>query len=117
MKASLADLLARLPGPVSPGWPEGERFAQAFGHGSMSVELYAPVGIDPQQPHDRDELYVVARGHGVFVRGAAPRSSREPVQAGDVLFVPAREPHRFETFSDDFATWVVFYGPPGGESP
>jgi hypothetical protein len=22
---------------------------------------------------------------------------------------------RFEDFSDDFATWVIFYGPPGGE--
>ena len=23
--------------------------------------------------------------------------------------------HRFEEFSDDFATWVMFYGPEGGE--
>ena len=23
--------------------------------------------------------------------------------------------HRFEHFSSDFATWVVFWGPPGGE--
>ena len=34
---------------------------------------------------------------------------------GDVLFVGAKVEHRFEDFSDDFATWVVFYGPRGGE--
>ena len=27
----------------------------------------------------------------------------------------AGEVHRFERFSDDFATWVFFYGPEGGE--
>jgi uncharacterized protein YjlB len=32
-----------------------------------------------------------------------------------VLFVPAGTTHRFEDFSADFATWVVFWGPQGGE--
>jgi hypothetical protein len=88
MKAALADMLSRLPGPVTPGCPDGERFAQAFHHGSMSVELYAP-----------------------------PCATREAVGAGDVLFVPAGQPHHLDDFSDDFATWVVFYGPAGGEDP
>jgi mannose-6-phosphate isomerase-like protein (cupin superfamily) len=35
--------------------------------------------------------------------------------AGDAFFVAAGVEHRFENFSDDFATWVVFYGPEGGE--
>jgi hypothetical protein len=30
---------------------------------------------------------------------------------------PAGAVHRFENFSNDFVTWVVFYGPQGGESP
>lgn len=34
---------------------------------------------------------------------------------GDLLFVPAGVVHRFEEFTDDFATWVMFYGPEGGE--
>lgn len=34
---------------------------------------------------------------------------------GDVLFAPAGIEHRFENFSDDFVTWVIFYGPVGGE--
>ena len=34
----------------------------------------------------------------------------------DVLFVPAGIEHRFENFTDDFATWVIFYGEKGGEN-
>jgi mannose-6-phosphate isomerase-like protein (cupin superfamily) len=78
----------------------------------MSVELYAPYGHDPQQPHAQDELYVVQHGTGIFRRG----EEAVPFGPGDVLFVPARMPHRFETFSEDFATWVIFWGPPGGEA-
>ena len=40
---------------------------------------------------------------------------RYTVEAGSFLFVPADHFHRFEDFSSDFAVWVVFYGPEGGE--
>jgi mannose-6-phosphate isomerase-like protein (cupin superfamily) len=77
----------------------------------MSVELYAPVGSDPQAPHAQDELYFVQSGRGVFeVDGA-----RHAFAPGDCLFVRAGVPHRFVEFTPDFATWVVFWGPPGGE--
>ena len=33
----------------------------------------------------------------------------------DFLFAAAGVPHRFENFSYDFAVWVLFYGPEGGE--
>jgi uncharacterized protein YjlB len=36
-------------------------------------------------------------------------------EKGDFLFAPAGVKHRFEDFSDDFLTWVIFYGPEGGE--
>jgi len=73
----------------------------------ISVELYAPRGVDRQTPHERDEIYIVATGTGTFSRG------RELVSfgPGDLLYVPAHVPHRFETFSDDFKVWVIFYGP------
>ena len=86
-------------------------FKRLFAHGSMEVEIYAPKGKDLQQPHTRDELYVIAAGSGYFVH----ESDRHAVEVGEVLFVPAGDEHRFEDFSDDFATWVVFYGPDGGE--
>jgi mannose-6-phosphate isomerase-like protein (cupin superfamily) len=89
----------------------GPRFATLFEHGTLEVGIYAPDKIDPQQPHRRDELYVVARGTGIYFDGA----ERKPFQPGDLLFVPAGVPHRFEDFTEDFAVWVLFYGPDGGE--
>ena len=89
-----------------------DRFATMLRAGSVEVEIYAPRGVDPQTPHARDELYFVMRGAGWFVTGA----ERHPFGPGDVLFVPAGVEHRFEEFTEDFATWVVFYGPKGGES-
>ncbi len=89
----------------------GRSSALLMDHGSMSVRYYAPRGHDPQQPHEQDELYVVLSGHGTFLRCG----NRTPFGPGDVLFAAAGEEHRFEEFSDDFETWVVFYGPKGGE--
>lgn len=88
-----------------------EPFKEVFTHGSLSVEIYKPDGIDLQTPHSRDEIYVIASGTGYFVNGG----SRAKFEAGEVLFVPAGVEHRFENFSSDFATWVFFYGPEGGE--
>lgn len=102
---TISEGLARLPGP------EGERYVELFQHGTLSVELYAPRGDDPQTPHTRDEVYVVAQGSGYFRNG----NERHRFGPGDVLFVPANVRHRFEEFSDDLAVWVFFYGPEGGE--
>ena|SRR2546421_6651647 len=104
---SVAEALALLPGAG------GERFAKALEHGSLVVEIYAPRGVDPQQPHTRDELYVVVAGRGEFVNG----DERHGFAPGDLLFVPAGVVHRFENFTEDLVVWVVFYGPEGGEAP
>jgi mannose-6-phosphate isomerase-like protein (cupin superfamily) len=92
--------------------PDGRRFARVFTHGTLEVELYEPRGHDPQTPHRRDEVYVVARGRGWFVCGGL----RERFEPGDFLFAAAGETHRFEDFSDDLSVWVLFYGPDGGEA-
>jgi mannose-6-phosphate isomerase-like protein (cupin superfamily) len=89
-----------------------EPFKELFSHGSLSVEIYKPQNTDFQQPHTRDEIYVVAAGSGYFVNG----NNREKFETGEVLFVPAGVVHRFEDFTDDFSTWVFFYGPEGGEN-
>ena len=91
--------------------PPGARSALLMRHGSMRLRYYAPRGLDTQTPHDQDELYVVVSGTGEFVVG----TGRTPFAAGDVLFAAAGTAHRFENFSDDFAAWVIFYGPSGGE--
>lgn len=91
---------------------EAKTFAELFRHGSLAVEIYRPVGVDRQQPHSRDEVYVVLSGHGEFSVGG----ERRPFAPGELLFVPAGVEHRFEHFTADFATWVIFYGPEGGEA-
>jgi mannose-6-phosphate isomerase-like protein (cupin superfamily) len=111
VKAAFTELRSRLPGKVTSRWPHGEIFLQAFSHGSMSVELYAPIGAGPQSPDSQDELYFIIAGQGDFVCG----QDRTRFGANMVFFVPAGEVHRFENFSADFATWVVFWGPNGGE--
>jgi len=89
----------------------GLRSAPLFEHGTLLVKFYAPRGNDAQTPHMRDEVYVIAQGRGIFFDG----TERQPFVAGDMLFVAAGITHRFEQFSDDFGTWVMFYGPEGGE--
>lgn len=91
---------------------DGGEFIELFRHGSLAVEIYRPTKVDRQRPHSRDELYVVISGSGHFVNGSA----RHPFRSGEVLFVPAGTEHRFEQFTEDFTTWVFFYGPEGGEA-
>ena len=81
-------------------------------HGTLELGYYRPEGTDLQQPHDRDELYIVITGQGVFECDGIKRE----FEAGEALFVPAGIPHRFAEFSEDFGTWVMFYGPRGGEA-
>ena len=89
-----------------------QTYRELFTHGTLSIEIYRPEGVDHQEPHSRDEIYVVAAGSGTFVNAGV----KTPFGPGDVLFVPAWAEHRFEAFTEDFATWVFFYGPEGGES-
>jgi mannose-6-phosphate isomerase-like protein (cupin superfamily) len=104
--ASLAETKAMLPEVA-----EGRRVAQPIATGTMRTLLYAPRGHDPQQPHDQDEVYIIVSGSGVFQRG----EERVRFGPGEALFVPAGMTHRFAEFTSDFSTWVVFYGPKGGE--
>jgi mannose-6-phosphate isomerase-like protein (cupin superfamily) len=107
-KASIARLGETL-GLVSPGHP----FHVTTRNGTMFTGLYAPGDEDRQQPHEQDEVYIVARGSAAL----ECEGEEFACTAGDVLFVPARAAHRFVRMSEDFATWAVFYGPNGGEPP
>jgi len=91
LKASVSELRELLPRPASARWPEGEHFIEAFTHGSLVVELYAPRDRDTQSPHDRDEVYFVVSGSGEFVVDGR----RSEFVAGDALFVAAGVEHRF----------------------
>jgi mannose-6-phosphate isomerase-like protein (cupin superfamily) len=90
---------------------EAGEFKTFLEHGTLSVELYQPEEVDKQSPHERDEVYVIASGRGRFIL----EGGETDVTAGDFLFVPAGASHRFVDFTPDFSTWVIFYGPKGGE--
>lgn len=105
MKVSLAQAFEKLGKSANP-------FEQVMANGSMTVEIYKPQQVDLQQPHTQDELYIIISGSGNFYNDGNITNFK-PL---DVLFVPAGIEHRFENFTDDFATWVIFYGQQGGES-
>lgn len=104
MKIDSQEALVKLAKSDSP-------FLNLFKHGSLVVEVYKPKKVDLQKPHTRDEVYIVISGSGQFLNGG----ERMDFSVGDFLFVPAGTVHRFENFTEDFTTWVLFYGPEGGE--
>lgn len=91
-------------GPIVEGL-NTQPFVIAWKDSQVQIELYQPRGKDLQTPHNRDEAYIVERGSGTFSRAG------ELVEfgPGDVIFVPKGQAHRFETFSDDFRTWVILW--------
>lgn len=86
-------------------------FAVMMRHGTMTIEYFAPQEVDTQTPHKQDEIYVIIKGRSTFYL----EGKRFSCKKNDVLFVPAGMEHHFENFTDDFATWVIFFGPEGGE--
>ncbi len=92
--------------------PAGNLAMPVLSHGTMAAEFYSPVDVDPQKPHDRDEIYVVATGEGEFFNV----QDVVAVKPGSFIFVPAGTVHRFQNFTPGFCAWVFFYGPNGGEA-
>lgn len=88
-----------------------QNFRYPIRNGTMRVGIYAPKTVDDQTPHTQDEIYIVISGKGIFLRAG----ERIPFGPGTLLFVPAAMEHRFLDFTEDFSTWVVFWGPEGGE--
>ena len=106
MHLRLADLRKRLPLPATDRWPEGVFDIEAFARGGLSLEFFAPRGIDHQSPHAQDEIYIVMAGSATLDIDGVEYACA----IGDALFVPARVAHRFTNISDDFATWAIFWG-------
>lgn len=94
---SFADAAAR----VSAQNPVSVEFDEAH----TTLLVYAPHPVDQQTPHNRDELYVVARGSARFLSATTDKA----IGAGDAIFVPKMEAHSFAEPSQDFAVWAFFY--------
>jgi hypothetical protein len=72
----------------------------------LEIEYYQPDVFDKQNPHFKDEVYVITDGTSEFYANQRAVS----VAKGDLLFVKAGDEHRFVNFSEGFATWEIFYG-------
>jgi len=85
---------------------DGELYREFLRVESMSAGLYVleAGAADPQSPHAQDEVYYVVSGRGRFTSGGAERA----VEAGDVLFVPAQEEHRFHSIEERLSLLVLF---------
>jgi mannose-6-phosphate isomerase-like protein (cupin superfamily) len=86
----------------------GKSYLEFLRVASMSAGLYVlPVGdIDPQSSHAEDELYYVVRGRARFRSGEEHRT----VGPGSLLFVAARESHRFYDILEELQV-LVFFAP------
>ncbi len=94
-----ADWLSR----VQPPNPE---YLIAFNNGDCLIEYWAPKAEDTQEPHDRDEVYLIVSGTADFSMDGQVRK----VGQGDLIFVPAGMAHQFKSFSENLAMWIVFFG-------
>ena len=93
------------PGEAANDWVEHLKVP------NLSVGTYCiPAGgVDTQNPHTEDEIYVVTAGQATI---KTPTGTAK-VGPGAVIFVPAGEEHRFEDVAEDLALVVVF-GPAYG---
>lgn len=93
-------------GAYSRPGAEGTHWAEHLRVSDLSVGTYsiAAGGTDDQEPHTEDEIYLVTAGRASFEADGR----RVKVGPGTVLFVPAREVHRFTDITEDLAVVVVF---------
>ena len=105
MKFTVDELLAKLPLPANEKWKEGVWDLEPFEKTGVRLVFFAPRHADYQTSHKEDEFYFITRGSGKLV---IEEDSFE-CAAGDAFFVAAGVPHHFEDFTDDFATWAVFF--------
>jgi len=102
----LAEALRPLPLPPTGKWPEGEPYQCLVNEPGAQILVFAPRGTDHQTPHTRDEAYVGVSGRAVLeIEG-----ERHQFAAGDMAWIPRNTDHRFVDISDDFVTWVIFFG-------
>uniref|UniRef100_A0AAU3GWT3 Cupin domain-containing protein n=1 Tax=Streptomyces sp. NBC_01401 TaxID=2903854 RepID=A0AAU3GWT3_9ACTN len=78
---------------------------------NMSVGLYAldAGALDPQQPHQQDEVYLVVSGRASITVG----TETTQVGRGSVVYVPAGAVHKFHHVTEDLRVMVIFSPPEG----
>lgn len=102
----LGEALAPLPLPATSKWPEGEPYQCVVNEPGAQILIFAPRGTDHQTAHGRNEAYFVVSGSATLEM----EGETHAIAAGDLAWVPKDVEHRFCDMSDDFVTWVAFFG-------
>ena len=86
----------------------GKRYLEFLRIPAMSAGVYvlSPGETDPQKPHNQDELYYVVHGRARVKIGA----EEHEVRPGCVIFVEAKEEHRFFDITEQLMV-LVFFAP------
>jgi hypothetical protein len=107
---AIAERLPCLDGPRLDGPRRTVRVLESAASGGLAFEVQARDGAEdwPEEPGDRDAVYVVISGEGALRCGGETLECA----AGDVLFAPAGAPRRFERLSRGFSTWRILLGAP-----
>jgi mannose-6-phosphate isomerase-like protein (cupin superfamily) len=105
MKFTVEEMLTKVPLPATEKWPGGVWDVELFQRAGVKLIFFSPKGVDHQTTHEEDEFYFIVRGSGQIVIDGEIHS----FSAGDVFFVEKHVTHRFEKFTDDFATWAIFF--------
>jgi mannose-6-phosphate isomerase-like protein (cupin superfamily) len=73
---------------------------------AMSAGMYhlPRRAVDPQEPHGEDEVYYVLSGRGRIRAG----NETARVGPGDLIYIPALEPHQFVEIEQALTLLVVF---------
>lgn len=90
---------------------EHRRYLEFLRKPALSVGVYTlPAGgVDPQQPHTEDEVYVVLDGRAQLTVG----EETQTVARGSIVFVAADAVHRFHDIAETL-TVLVFFAPAEG---
>lgn len=105
MKFTIDEFLEKLPLPANEKWKGGVFDVEPFKKRNVALVFFAPRSADYQTFHDKDEFYFIARGTAELII----ENERFKCETGAAFFVPAKKNHHFENFSDEFATWAVFF--------
>ena len=65
---------------------EGRQSSFILEDKDMQVRFYSPKQRDYQTPHQQDEVYVIAKGSGKFMRG----NDEISFKIEDIIFVPKK---------------------------
>ena len=95
-------------GAGEPHWAEQLRVPD-LSCGTYSIPAG---GVDDQSPHTEDEIYVCTGGRAIL----RTPSGDAAIAPGVVVYVPAREEHRFVVVTEDLSLVVLFAPPEGARS-